>query len=80
MKHDKKLKDILDKIGAGLTKLRQKKGFDTAKAFIQHHKLPSIQYWRMESGKTNITLKSLKRILDIHKVDIVRFFIYISRL
>lgn len=61
-------------IGVGLSKLRKEKGFDTVKDFAVKYKLPEIQYWRMEKGKANLTLKSLSKVLNIHKKSFETFF------
>lgn len=65
-------------VGATLAELREKKGFKTIKEFAQKHDLPEIQYWRMEKGKSNITLKSLVKILAIHKISLQDFFCLIT--
>lgn len=57
-----------------LSSLRQMKGYTTVKEFANRYKLPEIQYWRIERGKANLTLKSLERILDIHKISVQDFF------
>jgi transcriptional regulator with XRE-family HTH domain len=64
----------LKQIGAGLSELRKDKGYDTIRDFAKKHKLPEIQYWRIENGKTNLTLKSLTRLLRIHKLTLEDFF------
>ena len=74
MKSDKAFKNLLCEIGICLADLRVKKGFATIKAFTERYDLPEIQYWRMEKGKTNITLKSLSRILRIHRISLQDFF------
>jgi hypothetical protein len=40
--------------------------------------LPEIQYWRIENGKTNLTLKSLTKLLSIHKLTLEDFFCELS--
>jgi transcriptional regulator with XRE-family HTH domain len=65
-----KLKDI----GEGLSELRKRKGYDTIRDFAKAYKLPEIQYWRIENGKTNLTLKSLTRLLTIHRLTLEDFF------
>jgi hypothetical protein len=55
-----------------------KKGYATIKAFALRYDLPEIQYWRIEKGKANVTLKSLSRILDIHHVSLQDFFCLID--
>jgi transcriptional regulator with XRE-family HTH domain len=73
-KTPKKFNDFLIHIGVTLSGLRQMKGYATVKEFANRYKLPEIQYWRIERGKANLTLKSLARILDIHKLSVEDFF------
>lgn len=73
-KSEKIFKNTLVGVGAGLQELRIKKGFPTAKSFTEKYNLPEIQYWRMENGKANVTLKSLYKILQIHNVSLQDFF------
>ena len=75
---EKSFQNILAAVGMHLAELRLKKGYSTIKEFTEHYDLPEIQYWRMEKGKTNITLKSLSRILNIHRLSIQDFFCLIS--
>lgn len=78
MKSDKAFKNLLAEIGQTLAELRLKKGFDTIKSFTEYYDLPEIQYWRMEKGKANITLKSLSKILHIHRITLQEFFCIIQ--
>lgn len=70
----KALNTLLTEIGEQLAKLRTKKGFNTIKEFAVKYRLPAIQYWRIEKGKANLTIKSLGRILAIHKISFEDFF------
>lgn len=74
MKSDKNFKNLLVEIGNCLAALRVKKGYTTIKAFAEKYDLPEIQYWRIEKGKANVTLKSLSRILGIHRITVHEFF------
>jgi len=74
MKSTKAFNNLLTEIGSNLAELRIKKGYDTIKAFTERYDLPEIQYWRIEKGKANITLKSLSRILQIHRLSLHEFF------
>ena len=74
MKSDKAFKNLLTEMGTCLAELRIKKGYSTIKAFAEKYDLPEIQYWRIEKGKANVTLKSLSRILSIHRLSIHDFF------
>jgi transcriptional regulator with XRE-family HTH domain len=70
----KSLKTILEQIGIKLRQLREEKGYDSIKEFALDHDLPMIQYWRIEKGKANLTLKSLYRLLAIHSLSVEDFF------
>lgn len=78
MKSNKAFANILETIGATLAELRVKKGHSTIKEFAEVYDLPEIQYWRIERGKANITLKSLVRILAIHNISLQDFFCLIT--
>jgi transcriptional regulator with XRE-family HTH domain len=65
-------------VGLRLAELREKKGYNTLKEFVEKYDLPQIQYWRMEKGKANITLKSLARILRVHNMSLQEFFCMIT--
>ena len=74
MKSDKAFKNMLIDVGTCLADLRIKKGYSTIKAFAERYDLPEIQYWRIEKGKANIALKSLSKILSIHRLSVYEFF------
>ena len=60
-------------IGKELKKLRVNAGYKSYEVFAWDNKISRIQYWKMEKG-TNCTLKSLKRVLDIHDKRMDDFF------
>ncbi len=68
------LTSTLARIGARLTYLRKKKGYSSHEDFAYDFELPRVQYWRIEKGKANITLKSLCRLLAIHDLSVEEFF------
>jgi transcriptional regulator with XRE-family HTH domain len=78
MKSQKAFSKVLTDIGSRLAEMREKKGYSTIKDFTNKYDLPEIQYWRMEKGKANITLKSLMKILTIHKISLQDFFCIVS--
>jgi hypothetical protein len=55
------------------------KGYDSIKDFTAQFGLPMIQYWRIEKGKANVTLKSLYKLLAIHSLTIQQFFCYMNQ-
>ena len=66
--------EVLKEIGEKLKALRIKKGYKSYESFAVDNNLSRMQYWRIEKGLTNITIKSLKRILDIHEISIAELF------
>lgn len=78
MKREKAFKNLLINIGTRLAELRMKKGYDTIKSFAYRYDLPEIQYWRIEKGKANITLRTLMRILHIHNMSLHDFFCLVN--
>ena len=74
MKSTKSFQKNLVNLGDKLAELRVKKGYETLKEFTLRYDLPQIQYWRIEKGKANITLKTLVKILAIHNLTLHEFF------
>jgi hypothetical protein len=72
---DPRLKQIAQK----LKQLRVAKGYSSYEAFAFDHDLPRVGYGRHEQG-SNLTLKSLLRLLDIHQVSLADFFADMSKL
>jgi transcriptional regulator with XRE-family HTH domain len=68
------LKTTLERIGNRLTDLRKQKGYSSHEDFAYDYEIPRVQYWRIEKGKTNLTIKSLCRLLTIHKLTVEEFF------
>ena len=66
--------DILKEIGDKLKELRIKKGYTSYENFAIDNDLGRMQYWRLENGKTNLTIKSLLKILAIHEISLSEFF------
>lgn len=68
------LKDTLEKIGSKLMDLRKQKGYTSHEDFAYDFNIPRVQYWRIEKGRTNVTIKSLCRLLTIHQLTLEEFF------
>lgn len=71
---------VLERIGTGLSELRIQRGYESIKDFAHEHDLPLIQYWRIEKGKANLTLKSLVKLLAIHHLAVEDFFCWLRDL
>ncbi len=73
------LQITLDRIGSKITYLRKKKGYSSHEDFAYDYDLPRAQYWRIEKGKANLTIKSLCRLLTIHNLSLEEFFYLIYK-
>jgi transcriptional regulator with XRE-family HTH domain len=74
MKEQETLRKLQERIGQSLAVLRKSKGYSSHEDFAYDHNIPRVQYWRIEKGKANLTLKSLLRLLAIHRITIDKFF------
>jgi transcriptional regulator with XRE-family HTH domain len=74
VKEDEVTTQLLDRIGKKLAELRKKKGYKSYESFAFDHEIPRMQYWRIENGKTNVTMKSLVKLLAVHKLTVEEFF------
>jgi predicted transcriptional regulator len=70
----KSLLKTLEVIGLKLSELRMDMGYATIKDFAKDHNLPLIQYWRIERGKSNLTINTLMNVLTIHQISVREFF------
>jgi transcriptional regulator with XRE-family HTH domain len=64
----------LKKLEYKLDQLCVKNGYGSCEDFAIKNELSRMQYWRIEKGKTNITLRSLIVILNIHNLTLEEFF------
>jgi transcriptional regulator with XRE-family HTH domain len=69
------LEIALKDIGNKLAELRRTKGYTSHESFAYDHDIPRMHYWRIENGKTNLTIRSLMRILSVHNVTLQEFFV-----
>lgn len=65
---------LLVTIGSKLTELRKQKGYTSHESFAFDNDLPRVQYWRLEKGKSNFTIKTLMKVLVIHNISLDEFF------
>lgn len=64
-------------IGQKIKRLRIGMGYSSAEIFAYEYGLNRVSYWRMKKGN-NITLNSLLKIVDIHKITLKEFFVDID--
>lgn len=65
-------------ISKGLKELRKAKGYSSYETFALDNGLDRKQYWRLENG-TNVTIKTLIRVLEIHDKELHEFFNAITK-
>jgi hypothetical protein len=65
---------ILKEIGKRIASLRRNMGYTSHETFAFDHNLPRVNYWRLETGKTNCTMKTLVKILTIQNLTLEVFF------
>ena len=66
---DERVQQIAKKI----RQLRIEANYTSAESFAYDKNINRVQYWRVENG-TNLTLKTLLKILDIHEISLADFF------
>lgn len=66
---DERIQTIAKKI----RQLRIEANYTSAESFAYDNEINRVQYWRVENG-TNLTIKTLLKILDIHKISLGDFF------
>ena len=55
-----------------LKQMRIDSGYSSYETFAWEKGINRVQYWRIEKG-SNITLTSLLKVLDIHKISLSEF-------
>ena len=70
---DKNIELKINQISKKLKEIRLSKGYTSYETFAFDNNLNRVQYGRIESG-SNITLKTLIKVLDIHKISLEDFF------
>lgn len=70
--------DQIDKrfasIGSKLRQLRINAGYSAYADFAYGNDLSPRHYWRLESGRSNISLEFLMKVLDAHELSLEDFF------
>lgn len=70
---EKEIESKILKIAEKIKLLRKAKGFSSYETFAFEYEINRVQYWRIETGR-NITLKTLLKVLSIHKISLETFF------
>lgn len=67
-------KSIMIEIASKIKKLRVDAGYSSYENFAWENGINRMQYWKMERGETNFTMKSLYRVLKAHDMSFDDFF------
>ncbi len=67
-------KKVLEKVGAKFKELRIKEGYKSYETFAFDKDINRMQYWRLEKGMSNLSLVTLVRMLEVHKMTLQEFF------
>jgi transcriptional regulator with XRE-family HTH domain len=51
--------EVLEQMGKRLKEIRINKGYTSYEDFALEHGIARMQYWRLETGKSNPTIKTL---------------------
>ena len=65
---------ILEKIGAKFKELRIKQGYKSYETFAFDKEINRMHYWRIEKGVSNMSMATLLRLLEVHKMSLKEFF------
>ncbi|MBT1712390.1 helix-turn-helix domain-containing protein [Fulvivirgaceae bacterium PWU5] len=71
------LEDFKTSVGSVIIRLRKTKGYSSHESFAQEYDLPRMQYWRVERGKTNLTVRTLAKLLHIHQLTMIAFMLLV---
>ncbi|WP_299223833.1 helix-turn-helix transcriptional regulator [uncultured Psychroserpens sp.] len=71
---DKTFEKVLNLMADRLKELRIESGYTSYENFAWDNGINRMQYWKMEKGSTNFTMKSLYRVLQVHKMSFGEFF------
>ena len=70
---ENKTERVIADVARKLKSLRIAKGYSSYEKFALDHDLDRKQYWRLENG-SNLTIRSLVKILEIHQMTLKEFF------
>lgn len=74
MSQEHLIEEITKVVSEKLTALRKERGYSSHETFAMDNDIARMQYWRIEKGKTNITLSTLTKLLAIHQISLSDFF------
>ncbi|MBT1688208.1 XRE family transcriptional regulator [Dawidia soli] len=73
MTEEKVLRQFAESVARVFVGLRKEKGYTSYESFAFDHEFPRAQYWRVETGRHNLTLRTLTKLLIIHNLTLEEF-------
>jgi hypothetical protein len=70
---EKLLRQFAESVALVFVGLRKAKGYTSYESFAFDHEFPRAQYWRVETGRHNLTLRTLTKLLIIHNLTLEDF-------
>jgi hypothetical protein len=70
---EKILQQFAESVARVFVGLRKEKGYTSYESFAFDHEFPRAQYWRVETGRHNLTLRTLTKLLIIHNLTLEEF-------
>jgi hypothetical protein len=67
------LQQFATRVARMFKNLRKQKGHPSYESFAFEHDLPRAQYWRVEDGKSNLTFRTVSKLLAIHNLTVDDF-------
>lgn len=68
----------IKKIGQRLRQLRIENGYKSYVEFALEAEIQPKQYWKLEAGTANFTIRTLLRVLVVHKLTLDEFFMHMN--
>ncbi|MBT1688040.1 helix-turn-helix domain-containing protein [Dawidia soli] len=79
MQEDILYRKLTDRVATIFKDLRKQKGYNSYEAFAFDNEFPRAQYWRVENGRSNLTLRTIARLLALHNRTIDDFATFLSK-
>lgn len=67
------MQEVFEKIGTKFKEMRIDQGFSSYEDYAWTHGFSRMQIWKAEKG-SNLTMKSLLKILKTHNISLAEFF------
>lgn len=74
MQNQDPIEDEIRQIGERIKKLRIDAGYTSYVDFAIQNDMQPKQYWRLEAGVANFTIRTLLKIIKIHGISLEEFF------